>query len=173
MSDADTIFESLVGSVELGDPLVTLRTGISAFFTAFGKHRAVTLAGAAAKTLHPEFQVAWSGFIQRWVDYTALLIAGHLGATIKANLNEALLGGWVTDFITPVTSGRPLVRSIKASMSRSTYMLMALAPPADSVPPTTVANISQSEGIPRSATIIVGTVLTNRSSMMRGLVRAT
>lgn len=74
MSDADTIFESLVGSVELGDPLVTLRTGISAFFTAFGKHRAVTLAGAAAKTLHPEFQVVWSGFMQRWVDYTALLI---------------------------------------------------------------------------------------------------
>ena len=36
--------------------------------------------------------------------------------------------------MTPVTSGRSLVRSISRSMSRSTYMLMALAPPAASVP---------------------------------------
>ena len=40
----------------------------------------------------------------------------------------------------PVTSGRFWVRSITASMSRSTYMLMALAPPAASVPPSTVAD---------------------------------
>ena len=33
-------------------------------------------------------------------------------------------------------------------MSRSTYMLMALAPPAASVPPMTVATISQSDGRP-------------------------
>ena len=46
----------------------------------------------------------------------------------------------------PVTSGRPLVRSISASMSRSTYMLMALAPPAASVPPSTVQAMSHSEG---------------------------
>ena len=52
-------------------------------------------------------------------------------------------------------------------------MLMALAPPAASVPPITVATISHSDGRPRSATIIVGTVVTSSSSMMRGLVSAT
>lgn len=74
MADADQIFESLVGTLDLGDPLVTIRNGISAFFTAFGNHRAVTLAGAAVKPVNPDFQAAWSGFMQRWVDYTAALI---------------------------------------------------------------------------------------------------
>ena len=73
----------------------------------------------------------------------------------------------------PLASGRLRVRAITRSMSRSTYMLMALAPPAASVPPSTVAAISHSDGMPRSATIIVGTVVTSSSSMMRGLVSAT
>ena len=38
----------------------------------------------------------------------------------------------------PVTSGRPCVRVISASMSRSMTMLIALAPPAASVPPNSV-----------------------------------
>ncbi len=75
--------------------------------------------------------------------------------------------------IRPVTSGRFCVRFITASMSRSTYMLTALAPPAARVPPTTVATISHTGGMPRSATTIVGTVVTRSSSMIRGLVRAT
>ena len=73
----------------------------------------------------------------------------------------------------PVTSGRFWVRFIRASMSRSTYMLMALAPPAANVPPMTVATISQADGRPACATIIVGTVVTSSSSMMRGFVSAT
>ncbi len=73
----------------------------------------------------------------------------------------------------PVTSGRFLVRFMSRSMSRSTTMLMALAPPAASVPPTSVATISQTGGRPRCATTIVGTVVTSSSSMIRGLVRAT
>ncbi len=73
----------------------------------------------------------------------------------------------------PVTNGRALVRFISLSMSRSTTMLMALAPPAASAPPARVATISQSEGRPRLATTMVGKVVTSSSSMMRGLVRAT
>lgn len=73
----------------------------------------------------------------------------------------------------PVTSGRLRVRSMTASMSRSTYMLMALAPPAARVPPITVATINHNDGMPRSATIMVGTVVTSNNSMIRGLVRAT
>ena len=72
-----------------------------------------------------------------------------------------------------MTSGRFWVRFIRASMSRSTYMLMALAPPAASVPPMTVAAINQSDGMPCSATTMVGTVVTRSSSMIRGLVNAT
>ena len=75
--------------------------------------------------------------------------------------------------ITPVTSGRLRVRCMTASMSRSMTMLIAFAPPAASVPPTTVATTSHVAGQPRRATIIVGTVVTSRSSMMRGLVSAT
>ena len=51
-------------------------------------------------------------------------------------------------------------------------MFTALAPPADNVPPITVAAINQSDGTPRSATTMVGTVVTSNNSMMRGLVRA-
>jgi hypothetical protein len=72
-----------------------------------------------------------------------------------------------------VTSGRFCVRFMMRSMSRSTYMLMALAPPAAMVPPMTVAAISQSDGRPFAATTIVGTVVTSSSSMMRGFVSAT
>ena len=60
--------------------------------------------------------------------------------------------------IAPVTRGRPLVRSIRASMSRSTYMLMALAPPAASVPPITVVIMSQTEGTPLAAIAALGMV---------------
>jgi hypothetical protein len=52
-------------------------------------------------------------------------------------------------------------------------MLMALAPPAASVPPINVTITSQVDGQPRSATTIVGTVVINSNSMMRGLVSAT
>ena len=73
----------------------------------------------------------------------------------------------------PVTSGRPCVRGISVSMSRSTTMLMALAPPAASVPPSRVMATSDHDGQPRSASTMVGTVVMSSSSMIRGLVSAT
>ena len=57
-------------------------------------------------------------------------------------------------------------------MSRSTYMLTALALPADSVPPSNVIPINDQAGQPPSASTIVGTVVINSSSMIRGLVSA-
>ena len=50
--------------------------------------------------------------------------------------------------ISPVTRGRFRVRFMMASMSRSTYMLMAFAPPAANVPPRTVATMSHTDGMP-------------------------
>src|SRR5436190_735858 len=75
--------------------------------------------------------------------------------------------------ISPVTRGRLAVLLMTASMSRSTYMLMALAPPAARAPPTSVATIRPTAGMPLLATTIVGRVVTRSSSMMRGLVSAT
>jgi len=49
---------------------------------------------------------------------------------------------------------------------------MALAPPADSVPPISVAATSQTPGHPPAATTIAGTVMIRSSSMILGLVRA-
>ncbi len=73
----------------------------------------------------------------------------------------------------PVTSGRLRVRCISLSISRSTNMLMAFAPPAASAPPSSVASMSHTGGRPRWATIMVGRVVISSSSMIRGLVNAT
>ena len=75
--------------------------------------------------------------------------------------------------ILSVGSGRPLVRRITRSMSRSSTWLMVLAPAADRAPPTRVASTNPSPGQPSAATIIAGTVVTRSSSMMRGLVSST
>jgi hypothetical protein len=73
----------------------------------------------------------------------------------------------------PLGSGRRWVRCICSSMSRSMTQLMVLAPPAARVPPTSVTRISPSDGMPRSARTMAGTVVTSSSSMIRGLVSAT
>ena len=67
-------------------------------------------------------------------------------------------------------SGRSRVRRMIWSMSRSRYMLMLLADPAARVPPTRVAAISQSEGMPWSARIMAGTVVISSRTMMRGFI---
>jgi len=51
--------------------------------------------------------------------------------------------------------------------------LMALAPPAARAPPHTVATINVIEGHPRSASTMVGIVVTSSNSTMRGFVNAT
>src|SRR5262252_7126157 len=50
---------------------------------------------------------------------------------------------------------------------------MVFALPAARVPPTSVTRTSRSDGTPRLASSMAGTVVTRSSSMMRGLVSAT
>ncbi len=69
--------------------------------------------------------------------------------------------------------GRRRVRRITTSMSRSNQLLMALAPPADNVPPTSVATTDQVPGHPSAASTMAGRVVMSSNSMMRGLVSAT
>ena len=55
------------------DPAGVWRS-INALFDTFGAHRAVTLAGAAARGNVPELQKAWSTFMEKWIDYTTASI---------------------------------------------------------------------------------------------------
>lgn len=47
---------------------------INALFETFGAHRAVTLAGSAARTTNREVNTMWSAFMRKWIDYTAASI---------------------------------------------------------------------------------------------------
>ena len=75
--------------------------------------------------------------------------------------------------MSPVTSGRPRVRLMSASMSRSMTMLMAFAPPAARVPPTSVSSTRRVDGHPRCASTMVGTVVMSNSSTTRSFMSAT
>jgi TetR/AcrR family transcriptional regulator, ethionamide resistance regulator len=50
------------------------RSGIKSFFSTFASHRAVAHAGREALATSPEFQAMWSSFMQKWIDYTAVII---------------------------------------------------------------------------------------------------
>ena len=95
--------------------------------------------------------------------------ARNVNATApNANPNRKAASGWMAWR----GSGRRRVRRITWSMSRSRYILHALAEAAASVPPTRVASTSQAPGSPPAARIMGGTVVINSSTMIRGLVRA-
>lgn len=73
MQEADTTFDGLAEKLS-SDPLRVCRDGINAFFQTFGDHRAVTVAGAAARATNTELRELWSTFMRRWVAHTASLI---------------------------------------------------------------------------------------------------
>jgi TetR/AcrR family transcriptional regulator, ethionamide resistance regulator len=57
-----------------GDPATVWRTRIEAFFEVSGSHRAVAVAGAAAKATNPEVRQLWSMLMQRWISSTTAAI---------------------------------------------------------------------------------------------------
>jgi TetR/AcrR family transcriptional regulator, ethionamide resistance regulator len=57
-----------------GDPATLWRARIEAFFEVSGSHRAVAVAGAAAKSTNPEVRQRWSALMQKWVAYTTAAI---------------------------------------------------------------------------------------------------
>ena len=62
---------------------------------------------------------------------------------------------------------------MRSSMSRSTYWLIAFAPPAARYPPIMVQRNSQPFGTPPAATNIAPAVVSSSSEMIRGLVSRT
>ena len=57
-----------------GDPTTAWRARIEAFFEVSGSHRAVAVAGAAAKATNPEVRQLWSTLMHRWISSTAAAI---------------------------------------------------------------------------------------------------
>lgn len=66
---AQTALTALSGKLS-GDPATVWRTRIEAFFDVSGSHRAVAVAGAAAKATNPEVRQLWSMLMQRWISST-------------------------------------------------------------------------------------------------------
>ena len=59
------------------DPRRMWRHGINAFFSAFGSHRAVARAATEALATSSELRAMWSGYMQKWIDQTAIMITAE------------------------------------------------------------------------------------------------
>jgi AcrR family transcriptional regulator len=70
---AHAALTALSGKVS-GDPATVWRARIEAFFEVSGSHRAVAVAGAAAKATNPEVRQVWSTLMSRWISSTTAAI---------------------------------------------------------------------------------------------------
>ena len=66
-------------AVSSGDPEAIWRARIESFFEVSGSHRAVAVAGAAAKATNPEVCQLWSALMQKWISYTTIAIKAERG----------------------------------------------------------------------------------------------
>lgn len=57
-----------------GNPDTDWRARIEAFFEITGAHRAVAVAGAAAKATNPEVQAVWSNLMNGWIEHNTAAI---------------------------------------------------------------------------------------------------
>ena len=73
---ADSEFDGAVLRLP-ADPRRVWRNGIKAFFTAFATHRRLARAATEALATSSELRAVWSGFMQKWIDQTAAMIAAE------------------------------------------------------------------------------------------------
>src|ERR1700761_1709297 len=73
---ADSEFDGAVLRLP-ADPRRVWRNGINAFFTAFATHRRLARAATEALATSSELRAVWSGFMQKWIDQTAAMIAAE------------------------------------------------------------------------------------------------
>lgn len=66
-------------AVSSGDPEAIWRARIESFFEVSGSHRAVAVAGAAAKATNPEVRQLWSALMSKWIAYTTIAIKAERG----------------------------------------------------------------------------------------------
>ncbi len=77
-SKAHAALRSL-GGISSGDPEAIWRARIESFFEVSGSHRAVAVAGAAAKATNPEVRQLWSTLMEKWISYTTIAIKAERG----------------------------------------------------------------------------------------------
>jgi AcrR family transcriptional regulator len=70
---AHAALTTLAGKL-FGDPATLWRARIEAFFEVSGSHRAVAVAGAAAKATNPEVRQLWATLMQKWIAHTTAAI---------------------------------------------------------------------------------------------------
>ena len=70
IDEADRNADEAMGGMDASVDPAGVWKAINALFETFGSHRAVTLAGAAARPSNSEIREVWSRFMQKWIDYT-------------------------------------------------------------------------------------------------------
>jgi AcrR family transcriptional regulator len=76
IAGADSEFDGAVQRLP-ADPRRVWRNGIKAFYTAFATHRSLARAATEALATSTELRMVWSGFMQKWIDQTATMIAAE------------------------------------------------------------------------------------------------
>jgi AcrR family transcriptional regulator len=76
IAQADSEFDGAVQRLP-ADPRRVWRSGIKAFFTAFGSHHAIARAGTEALAASPDFRAMWNGYMQKWIEQTAAMITAE------------------------------------------------------------------------------------------------
>lgn len=74
--------KAALGALEVvssGDPEAIWRARIESFFAVSGSHRAVAVAGAAAKATNPEVRQLWSALMSKWIAHTTIAIKAERG----------------------------------------------------------------------------------------------
>lgn len=74
IDEADRNADEAMGGMDASVDPAGVWKAINALFETFGAHRAVTLAGAAARPANPEIGTLWSRFMQKWIDHTTASI---------------------------------------------------------------------------------------------------
>jgi AcrR family transcriptional regulator len=71
INEADRNADEAMGGMDASVDPAGVWKAINALFRTFGEHRAVTLAGAAARPANPAVRAVWSRFMQKWIDHTS------------------------------------------------------------------------------------------------------
>jgi TetR/AcrR family transcriptional regulator, ethionamide resistance regulator len=74
INEADTNADAAMGGMDTAVDPAGVWKAINALFETFGSHRAVTLAGAAARPNNADVRALWSRFMQKWIDHTTASI---------------------------------------------------------------------------------------------------
>ncbi|SEH57023.1 DNA-binding transcriptional regulator, AcrR family [Mycolicibacterium rutilum] len=90
INEADRNADAAMGGMDVSVEPAGVWKAINALFSTFGAHRAVTLAGAAARPTNPDVGALWSRFMQKWIDHTTASIQaerdrGEAPTTIPAH----------------------------------------------------------------------------------------